>query len=205
MSTEILYETDGPIGYITLNRPEKLNALNAALLTAFEAALDRAEVDPAVRVIIVRGAGRAFSVGYDIQPQGGYQPTKRTITGDRERIQHHIDTWLRVYEFPKPVIAQVHGYCIAGATLLPLCADITLVSQECRIRWPALPIGGGLISTMWTWLVGPKRAKEMSFVAGSEILGAEAAEWGWANRAVPEEQPADAARTLAIRHCRHSR
>src|SRR5260370_16260277 len=92
---------------------------------------------------------------------------------------------MRVWVLPKRVIAQVHGYCCGGATMLAVCCDITLVAEECKIRWPALPLGGGLISTMWTWLSGPKKAKEMSFIAGSEMSGTEAHFWGWANRAVP--------------------
>ena len=183
--TEVLYEKQGPIAIITLNRPEKLNAFNAQLLTNFTKALDLAERDEAARVVIVKGAGRAFSVGYDVSP-GEYSPHHVNIAEDREWLHGAIEKWLRVWEFPKPVIAQVHGYCIAGATMLALCCDITIVSNECKIRWPSLPLGGGLISTMWTWLSGPKKAKEMSFIAGSEMTGAEAHFWGFANRAVPE-------------------
>jgi enoyl-CoA hydratase len=83
------------------------------------------------------------------------------------------------------VIAQVHGVCAAGSTMLAICCDITIVADDASIRWPSLPIGGGLIGALWTWLIGPKKAKEMSFIAGSEMTGAEAHFWGWANRAVP--------------------
>lgn len=186
MSELVLYEPRGPVAYITFNRPEKLNAFSADMLGAFMSALDRAEADDSVRVVILRGAGRAFSAGYDIVPAPGTPKKERTITSDRENIQGLIGKWLRVYEFPKPVIAQVHGYCIAGATMLAICADITIVAKDAKIRWPSLPIGAGLISTMWTWLVGPKKAKELSFVAGSEVSGADACDWGWANRAVDE-------------------
>jgi enoyl-CoA hydratase len=185
--SEVLYERQGPIAIITLNRPEKLNAFNAQLLINFTKALDLAERDETARVVIVKGAGRAFSVGYDVSP-GEYSPHHVNIAEDREWLHGAIEKWLRVWEFPKPVIAQVHGYCIAGATMLALCCDITIVSNECKIRWPSLPLGGGLISTMWTWLSGPKKAKEMSFIAGSEMTGAEAHFWGFANRAVPEAE-----------------
>lgn len=185
--TEVLYESQGPIAIITLNRPEKLNAFGARMLSDFAKALDRAERDATARVVIVKGAGRAFSAGYDVSP-GEYSPHHVNIAEDREWLHGAIEKWLRVWEFPKPVIAQVHGFCIAGATMLALCCDITIVSNECRIRWPSLPLGGGLISTMWTWLSGPKKAKEMSFIAGSEMTGAEAHFWGFANRAVPEAE-----------------
>ena len=180
----VRYVADGPIGTITLDRPEKLNAFSGQMLADFDQALGEAERDAGVRVIILRGAGRAFSVGYDISP-GEFSPHEHNITADREWLQAAISHWLRVWDFPKPVIAEVHGFCIAGATMLAICCDITLVAEDCKIRWPSLPIGGGLISTMWTWLVGPKKAKEMSFIAGSEMTGIDAASWGWANRAVP--------------------
>src|SRR5713226_4591681 len=168
-SDTVLYEAQGLIGTIILNRPEKLNAFSRQMLADFEAALARAEADSAVRVVIIKGAGRAFSVGYDVS---GSDPGPAGIAEDREWLQDAIGKWLRVWDFPKPVIAQVHGYCCGGATMLAVCCDITLVSEECKIRWPALPLGGGLISTMWTWLSGPKKAKEMSFIAGSETSGA---------------------------------
>ncbi|MGH3158009.1 MAG: enoyl-CoA hydratase-related protein, partial [Streptosporangiaceae bacterium] len=99
---------------------------------------------------------------------------------------------------PKPVIAAVHGHCLAGATQLAVFCDITVVAEDARIGLPSLPVGGGYISPIWTWLVGPKRAKQMSFVAGSSISGTEAAEWGWANSAVPESELWDQVRTLAL-------
>lgn len=178
------YQVNEGIGTITLNRPDKMNAFNGQMLADFAAALTQAEHDDSVRVVILKGAGRTFSAGYDIS-RGESTPHDRNISEDRDRLQAAIDQWLRVWDFPKPVIAQVHGYCMAGATMLAICCDITLVAEDAIIRWPALPIGGGLIGPMWTWLVGPKKAKEMSFIAGSEMSGAEAHSWGWANRAVP--------------------
>ena len=180
----VRYDADGPLGTVTLNRPEKLNAFSGQMLQDFAAALTHAEQDEAVRVVIVKGAGRAFSSGYDISP-GEFSPHGHNITEDREWLQSAVNHWLRLWEFPKPVIAQVHGICSAGSTMLAICCDITIVAEDASIRWPALPIGGGLIGAMWTWLIGPKKAKEMSFIAGSEMSGAEACFWGWANRAVP--------------------
>jgi enoyl-CoA hydratase len=196
----VTYSAEDRIGTITLNRPEKMNAFNAQMLEDFACALDVAQRDDSVRVVIVRGAGRAFSVGYDISP-GEFSPHDHTISEDREWLERAIALWLRVWDFPKPVIAQVHGYCVAGATMLAICCDITLVAEDASIRWPALPIGGGLIGPMWTWSVGPKKAKEMSYIAGSEMSGAEAFSLGWANRCVPaaalEEQTQLMARLIA--------
>jgi enoyl-CoA hydratase len=93
--------------------------------------------------------------------------------------------FLRLWDCPKPVIAQVHGVCMAGGVQLPMCCDLTVVSEDCRIGWPKLPTGGGWIGPMFSLLVGPQRAKQMSLVAGSEITGRTAAEWGYASYAVP--------------------
>jgi enoyl-CoA hydratase len=175
------------VGTITLNRPSKMNAFNAQMLADFGACLTHVERDDTVRVVIVRGAGRGFSGGYDISP-GEFSPADHNISDDREWLQDATQLWLRLWDFPKPVIAQVHGVCAAGATMLAICCDITLVAEDARIMWPALPLGGGLIGPLWTWLIGPKKAKEMSFIAGSEMTGAEAHGWGWANRAVPADE-----------------
>lgn len=192
----VLYEQDGAVAVLTLNRPDKLNAFNAELLSDLMAGLARAGADEAVRVVVLKGAGRAFSAGYDVAP-GAHSPHEKGITRDREDLQGMIDKWLQVYEFPKPIVAQVHGFCIAGATMLAICCDITLVAEDARIRWPSLPLGGGLISTMWCWLVGPKKAREMSYIAGSEMSGVEAHQWGWANRAVPAAELETAAMAMA--------
>ncbi len=195
MST-VLYDQVGAIGVLTLNRPDKLNAFNAEMLSELMAALDRAGADDSVSVVVLKGAGRAFSAGYDVTP-GEHSPHDKGIARDRDELQEMIAKWLLVYEFPKPIIAQVHGFCIAGSTMLAICCDITLVSEDCRIRWPSLPLGGGLISTMWTWLIGPKKAREMSYIAGSEMSGTEAYQWGWANRAVPADQLAETTMAMA--------
>jgi len=195
MTDEVLYETDGSIATLVLNRPDKMNAFNVALFSALQRALDAAEKDPNIRVLIIKGAGRAFSVGMDLE--GGATPAQLGVTGDRNRLQDHIEDFLRVWNFPKPVIGQVHGYCCAAGTMLALACDITLVSSDCKIRFPSIPIGGGFVSSFWAFFVGPKRAKEMDFIAGSEISGAEAEVWGWANRAYPPAELAARATQMA--------
>jgi enoyl-CoA hydratase len=176
------------ICYVTLNRPAKLNALNEDLLTQLDRALDWIQANNDIRVVIFRGAGRAFSAGYDLTP-GEYTPgAQADIIDDEAKVSERIARWLRVWDFPKATIAQVHGYCLAGATQLASVCDITVVADDAVIGLPALPLGGGFISPFWVHLVGPKRAKEMSFRAGSRIDGSTAAEWGWANRAVAADQ-----------------
>jgi enoyl-CoA hydratase len=92
---------------------------------------------------------------------------------------------LAVWRCPKPTVAKVHGFCFAAGVQLAAACDLVVVTQDCRLGWPKLPLGGGFISPMLAWSIGPKRAKEMSLVVGSEFSGREAAEWGFANIAVP--------------------
>lgn len=181
----VLWEKAGNLGYITLNRPEKLNAISIGMQRELDAVMDEAEGDGDARVLIIRGAGRAFSVGYDLDPNAEGRSNSGDTVDDLRRLRWALERWIRLWDCPKPVIAQVHGYCLAGATQLCVMTDLTIVAEDARIGFPSIPVGGGFISPMWTWLVGPKRAKEMSFIPGSQIDGRTAAAWGFANRAVP--------------------
>ncbi|MBI3953466.1 MAG: enoyl-CoA hydratase/isomerase family protein [Chloroflexi bacterium] len=185
----VLYEVEGKVGTITLNRPEKLNALSTGLMADFDAALQEAGRDQRVSVVRVKGAGRAFSAGYDISGTDAEARAERgTIYEDRERLHHNLERWLAIWELPKPVVAQVHGYCIAGATQLASLCDLTFVAADARLGMPSLPLGAGYVTTFWVWLVGIKRAKELHYLLGQHITGLEAAQMGFANRAFPAER-----------------
>ncbi|GAB3457890.1 enoyl-CoA hydratase-related protein [Actinophytocola sediminis] len=188
---------DGAVGWLVLNRPDKLNAMNAAMLAQFSASLDRLNADDAVRVIVIRGAGRAFSTGYDIERRPDGANPHRDAVEDFDRLKLNIDRFRSIWDGPKPVIAAVHGYCLAGATQLCVFADITVVAEDAKIGLPKIPVGGGYITPLWTWLVGPKRAKQMAFTSGSSISGATSVDWGWANYAVPEADLWDSVTELA--------
>lgn len=179
---------DGAVGWLVLNRPDKLNAMNAQMLTEFSTTLDRLNDDDAVRVIVIRGAGRAFSTGYDIERRPDGASPHRDAVEDFDRLKLNIDRFRCIWDGPKPVIAAVHGYCLAGATQMCVFADVTVVAEDARIGLPKIPVGGGYITPLWTWLVGPKRAKQMAFTSGSSISGTTAVDWGWANYAVPEPE-----------------
>ena len=192
----ILYEKNKPfrrIASLTLNRPEKLNAMNQALLGEFGEALDDAGKDDEIRVVIIKGAGRAFSAGYDIAAG----PTDRPdVEEDRQDLSQRIDLWLKIWDIPKPVIAQVHGYCLAGACQMITFCDITLLAEDARLGTPSIPIGGGLISPTMCWLIGPKLAKELSFNSGAHMSGKEMAAAGF-GRAVPADKLEEEVNTLA--------
>jgi enoyl-CoA hydratase len=193
----IRLEREKDITWLVLNRPERLNAMTVALLDELEDALAQLAVDDDTKVIVIRGEGRAFSTGYDIERDESEVGHARDITEDFTRLDRNIQRFLKIWDHPKPVIAAVHGYCLAGATQLCVFCDITVVAEDARIGLPSIPIGGGYITPIWTPLVGPKRAKQMSFVAGSQISGTVASEWGWANYAVPENELWSNVRDLA--------
>jgi len=190
---------EGHVAWITLNRPERLNAMNDAMLAEFGQALDYlASVDH--RVVVIKGAGRAFSAGYDVASDSkevGYAHERGPVE-DRDRQLANIELYTKIWRHPVPVITQVHGFCMAGATQLCVFSDITIVADEAVIAAsPALPIGGGFISPLWASLVGPKRAKLMSFDAGHRIDGKTAEAWGWATQSVPEAALDEHVRALA--------
>jgi enoyl-CoA hydratase len=194
--SNIRLENDGPLTWIVLARPGKANALSNELLDEFSDALEWLR-DQGGPVIGIRGDGAGFSAGYDIGQVAA--PRVPDPIGDRTRLQRNLDRYLAIWEHPKPVIAAVHGYCIAGASQLVTFTDITVVADNARIGEVTIPIGAGYVSPVWATLVGPKRAKELAFVPGNWVDGPTAVEWGWANHSVPADRLLAAARSLAER------
>src|SRR3984957_16640932 len=192
----IRVEHEENLSWIVLNLPDHANALSNELLDEFSAALEALKTTGAP-VLAIRGEGRGFSAGYDLGQVGA--PKAPDPVADRNRLQRNVDRWLAIWDHPKPVIAAVHGYCIAGATQLCVFADITIVADDARIGEPTIPLGGGYIAPLWAPLVGPKRAKELAFVPGNFIDAETAVSWGWANHAVPAERLVPAGEELAER------
>jgi enoyl-CoA hydratase len=169
----VLIEKVGRIAYVILNRPEKLNALSADLFRDLDLALEELEQDDSISVLIIKGRGRAFSVGYDVSKY-----KEPTVTEDRDKLEAYTRRWLRVWEYPKPIIAQVQGFALAGGTQLLACCDIVITDEEAQFGFPSLPLGGGFVGIYWGWHVGPQRAKMLDLTAGSRITGKEATEYG---------------------------
>ena len=189
---------EGPLTWLTLDRPERLNALNDRMLGELAVALDHERTTES-RVILLRGAGRAFSAGHDLSSDATEVTEPGDAVVDRDRQASYIEHFLRIWEHPKPVVAMVHGYCMAGASQLCTFCDLTVVADDAVISAsPALPLGGGFISPLWAFLIGARRAKHLSFVAGQRISGATAVEWGWANLAVPASELEERTRELAL-------
>jgi enoyl-CoA hydratase len=192
----IRLEHRGPITWVVLDRPDKANALSTELMDELSDALATLAGEGGA-VIGIRGEGRGFSAGYDLEQVGSAE--RVDPVADRARLQRNVERWLAIWDHPKPVIAAVHGYCIAGATQICVFADITVVAHDAKIGEPAVPIGGGYIAPLWAPLVGPKRAKELAFVPGNSIDGRTAVEWGWANHSVPAEELVAVVEDLAAR------
>ncbi|CAB4950258.1 unannotated protein [freshwater metagenome] len=194
----VLLEREGPIAWITLNRPEKLNAISQEMLDRLENILE-AERRSDSRVIVLRGAGRAFSAGHDLSNDSVEVTEPGDSVADRDRQASYIDTFLRLWEHPKPVIAAVHGYCIAGGTQMATFCDMIVTADDAVISAsPPMPIGGGFITPLLAFSIGANRAKLLSFVPGRRFSGRTAAEWGWAVESVPEADLITHVRELAL-------
>ncbi len=208
---DILYETDGRLAYITLNRPEKLNALSNNLRGEVMHAMKEAEADREIGVIVLRGAGRAFSSGYDLSPAraaGEDSPyvdprsmlpdDGSTHPGPMEWARHVVATNWIIWELAKPVVCQVHGYCLAGGTELATICDFRIVAEDAQIGYP--PVRAMTTQDMmWTpWHMPMAKAREFAYV-GDSFSGTEMERLGWANYAVPGDQLADFVERFARR------
>ena len=186
--TVLLVDDPAPhVRRITLNRPEKRNALNHDLRAQILHALRAADQDPAVHVMIVRGAGPSFSAGYDLG--GGNEGVEYpffTPQGEGQYPRHVTETWMSIWELSKPVIAQVHGYCLAGGSELATGCDVVYMAEDALMGYPAVRFGVPDMQ-FHAWLVGMRRGMEM-MLTGDPINGIEAAQRGWATRAYPADQ-----------------
>ena len=201
---ELLVETDGAVATFTLNRPERLNAITPALIEALDAALAAALADDAVRVIRLRGAGRAFCSGYDLEWAAALmrdEPEPWDPAQDFRVMSRYVNSYMALWRSPKPVVAQVHGVCVGGGSDLALCSDLILCAEDARIGYPPARVWGSPTTAMWFHRLGLERAKRL-LLTGDPIDGTTAAEWGFASGAYPEEQLDAAAMALCERIAR---
>jgi enoyl-CoA hydratase len=191
----ILLQQEGRIATITLNRPERLNALNQEARIELLAAFDRLGRDDSCSVVVLRGAGPAFSSGGDTQDAGVVGSEREIHRGDTaedwRRGQRNQELLLKIWDLPKPVIAQVHGAAHGWGSLLLTVCDFVLVAEDASIGNARNIMGAGLIGPKYVWALGLRRAKWLDFVPTWRLSGREAVDWGWANLAVPEEKLAE--------------
>ena len=200
MSSELVL-IDEPVPHvrrITMNRPEKRNALNHPLRGAILDAVRTADQDPDIHVSIIRGAGPSFSAGYDLAGGNeGHEYPYYTPGGEGQWPRHVTEGWMSIWDLAKPVIAQVHGYCLAGGSELATGCDLIYIADDAKMGYPAVRFG---VPDMHfhAWFLGMRRAMEM-MVTGDSISGIEAVREGWANRSFPAEELDDAVVEMATR------
>ena len=188
MADEPILLTDDPAPHVrrlTLNRPNKRNALSNALRGEIFKALETGDSDPEVRVMILRGAGPCFSSGYDLAGVGALP--YHTAGGQGQWARHVVEGCFRVWDLAKPVIAQVHGWCLAGGSELAVACDLVYVAEDAQIGYPAVRTMSPPDNQYHAWLMGMRPAMEM-MLTGDAMSGVEAVRLGFANRAFPLEK-----------------
>lgn len=196
----VITERRDRVGYLVLNRPEKLNAISSALKDAADEALDELLDDADVRVIVVRGEGRTFSAGNDLSPDesiGKKSSGTRTSAQGMHWVLGEVSTWRRLWECAKPTIAQVQGHCVAGGLMIAMECDLVVAADDALFGQPeARAIGLAPDHGLWPLTAGIRQTKELLFTARL-ITGAEAAEMGMINRSVPPAELHDTVFELA--------
>ncbi|MCC3313618.1 crotonase/enoyl-CoA hydratase family protein [Nocardia africana] len=189
----VLYEVRDKRAYLTLNRPDRLNAINDDMPGEIQAAVQRANEDPEVKVIILRGAGRAFCAGYDLKAfaetenaRWSQGPVWDPIT-DYQAMKSNTDAFFSLWRSLKPTICQVQGYAVAGGSDIALCCDLVVMAEDARIGYPPARVWGCPTTAMWVYRLGAEKAKRM-LLTGDTIDGTTAAAWGLVGDAVPVDR-----------------
>jgi enoyl-CoA hydratase len=208
----VLYEERDSLAIVTLNRPEKLNTLNEAVIQGIADSIDRAAASVDVRAIILRGAGRTFTAGYDLNPSPGSPrsqpryaapgPEPRAGAWDPVRdysfMGHNARRFMKLWECPKPVIGQVHGYCLGGGTDLLLCADLIFMAEDAVIGYPPSRVFGTPTTMLWVYRIGLEHAKEF-LLSGDQVDAATAYRIGLVSKVFPLDTLAEETEAYARR------
>jgi len=192
----IQLELDPPLATVRLNRPDRLNAFSHELVYEVIDALQSLKQDDGIRVVILCGAGRAFSAGYDIKGDDG-DFGARGIEGLRKDLQYCWDYAFAIWQFPKPIVAQVHGYCLAGACEIAMLCDLTIASDDATFGEPEIRFATGPPALIMPWVVSMKIARELIYT-GKFINAQRAYEIGMVNEVVPRDQLERRARYHAL-------
>ncbi|MBW8636543.1 crotonase/enoyl-CoA hydratase family protein [Hoeflea sp. WL0058] len=204
---KVLLEKDGRVGRITLNRPEVMNAIDDELPAELERAVEQANSDPGVHVIVLSGAGKAFCAGYDLAyyaqatAGSGHEATQQMPWDpmkDYAFMMRNTQHFMSLWRSHKPVIAKVHGYAVAGGSDIALCCDMIMMADNAQIGYMPTRVWGCPTTAMWVYRLGPEKAKRMLFT-GDRIDGREAQDLGLILKSVPEDELDEAVDTLADR------
>src|SRR5438128_1490776 len=209
----VRYEVGDRIARITLNRPERGNAITRELLSGLVECVERADLDPTVHVLLLAGEGTGFCAGYDLvesaegmgaggTARGGEEPARLTPIDraviaanhdpagtwdpmvDYAMMSRNVRAFMTLFACGKPVVCKVHGFCVAGGTDMALCSDLLVIAEDAKIGYPPARVWGSPTTALWAHRVGPMRAKRLLFT-GDSLTGAEAEEWGLATEAAP--------------------
>jgi enoyl-CoA hydratase len=225
--TTLTYEADGAVARITLDRPERGNGITLEMPRELAACVERANLDPAVRVIALAGNGPGFCGGYDLvasaergsdglgaqgaAPGSPLDPSVQAANHDPGRVWdpvvdfqmmwRNVGGFMSLFHSEKPVVCKVHGFCVAGGTDMALCSDLMVVEDDAKIGYPPARVWGVPTTALWAWRIGPARAKRL-LLTGDSISGAEALEWGLAADAAPASELDERFETLLDRIAR---
>jgi enoyl-CoA hydratase len=223
----ILYKVDGRVARITLDRPERGNGLTPRLIAELARCVERADIDPAVHVLLLAGSGKGFCGGYDLvesaegqgamgetedaPPRSPLDPIVMAANHDPSgtwdpmvdyaMMSRNVRAFMSLFHCSKPVVCKVHGFCVAGGTDLALCSDLLVIAQNAKIGYPPARVWGSPTTAMWAHRLGPQRAKRLLFT-GDSLSGSEALEWGLAIEAPPAEELDECAEALVQRIAR---
>jgi len=191
----ITVERDGHVALLTLNQPARLNAMSKEMLSEMLAACDEIEADEGVRALVLTGAGKAFTPGFDLRNQANGPPDGRDAW--RRALRIDFDAVMRFWHLSKPTIAAVRGPALAGGCELAMACDITIAAEGARFGEPELRFGAGIVVMLMPWLAGPKKAKEVFLLGIDDLTADEALNMGLINRVVPEDDLMPAALRMA--------
>ena len=203
--SKVLYKRDGRIARITLNRPEVMNAIYDDLPRLLSEAVNRADQDPKVHVMILSGEGKAFCAGYDLSYYAEGASQNKVVQDmpwdpmqDYQFMWANTQNWMSMFRALKPVICKVHGFAVAGGSDIALCADLTIMADTAKIGYMPTRVWGCPTTAMWVYRLGPEKAKRMMFT-GDKITGREAADMGLVLQSVPEAELDETVEAFASR------
>ena len=191
----IKIERRGTIAILTFNRPKVLNAFNNNLMERTIETVKILNEDNSVRIIVVQGAGRAFSPGFDLKASA--ERRMESVQDWEQQMKLQFDFIMQFWHSPKPTIAAVHGYCIAGAFELALACDVTIAAENTRFGEPEVRFGTGIVAMLLPWVTGPKQAKELLLTGEDQLNAKDAFRMGIINRIVPNDAVLDRALEVA--------
>ena len=226
--SDVRYEADGRVARITLDRPQAGNAITAAMPGELAAAVEQADLDPAIHVIALAGAGPGFCGGYDLSawaehflsaahPEGmGEPPSPVSVAAqarnhdpdviwdpvvDYQAMSRNVQHFMSLFSANKPVVCRVHGFCVAGGTDLALCSDLVVIAEDAKIGYPPARVWGSPTTSLWAYKLGAQRAARLLFT-GDCLSGREAVEWGLAIESHPPESLEERCEALVQRIAR---